>query len=383
MPPDARYPGYHGGYFNSEGGSAGTLTYRAGDFDPAQWKIQPGLELWWWGHEGRRNWGMYPCPITAIDPATRKISFTGGGSPASSDERYFIQGRLDFLDAPGEFYLDRAAGTLYYWPRDGDNPNAQRILAPRINEAFHLDGGAVGTHVHDLKFVGLAVRATDYVEDSVTTIGVPRAAFFLDHTDHIEIRDCHLYQLGNLAVRILNDSDHDTVSGCSIERTGEGGIQIYNSLSHSKYPQGRSEHHLVTNCLIHDFSEVRVSTHWCGVQLFCVSDSEVSYCEIFNSGRYAFSLRGNYSTQVESEGLANLQPSRGNLFHHLRAYRGGGDSGDMGLMHAAHLNPPGGPNVNTWEQIWLSDVRAHPSMDDVKRLMGSFSTIHRSPVKTR
>jgi len=362
--PDARYPGYLGGYLNSEGGAAGSITYRAGDLDPSRWSDSAGAEVWWWGNEGKRNWGIYPCPITAIDPASRKIAFVRGGSPAAAGERYFIQGPRELLDAPGEFFLDSPAGLLYYYPLGGD-PNTRTILAPKVSEVFHLDGGQAGSHVHDLKFIGLAVRGTDYVADSVVTVGSPRAAFFLNHTDHIELRDCHLFQLGNLAVRILDDSDHDTVAGCWIERTGEGGIQVYNDLTQKQFPGRRSEHHLISDCLIHDFSEVRVSTHWCGVQLFCVDESEVSHCVIFNSGRYAISLRGNYSTQTSEEWVAARYPSYGNRFAYLDLSHGGGDSGDMGLMHAAHCNPTGGTNINTWEQITISHVHAHPSMDDV------------------
>jgi len=362
--PDPRYPGYFGPYLRSAGGSATSISYHEWELHPSRWRAGPPGELWWWGNEGKRNWGMLVRPITALDPAAHAIRFDFEESPATAGERYFVQGYFELLDAPGEFYWDEAKGEIYYWPMDGD-PNRQQILAPRLGEIFHLEGSAVGQPVHDLKFEGLAVSCTDFTAGSVKDIGAPRAAFFLEHASRIEIRDCHLFNLGNLGMRILQDAEHDVIAGCWIERAGEGGIQIWDDLLRAQHPAGRSEHHLIADCRIDDFTEVRTTSHWCGVQLFCTNDCEVANCEIFNSGRYAISLRGNYSTESKGRPDSGRHPAVGNGFHHLRIWRCGGDSGDMGAVHAAQVNPTGGPNLNTWEQIVISDVEAHSSMDDV------------------
>ncbi|MDI1248411.1 MAG: right-handed parallel beta-helix repeat-containing protein [Lacunisphaera sp.] len=362
--PSDRYPGYKGPYLLSENGGERSLVYQAGDLDPAAWQPAPQAELRWWGHQGKYNWGTFVCPIESIDPATRTIVFPKQDSRAAAGERYYVEGYRELLDAPGEFHADAAAGVLYYWPRDGDAPG-QRIEAPQIGALLCIEGAGVGEVVHDLKFEGLALSGTDYTGQSVKLVGEPRAAAFLRHASRIEFRDCHFYNLGNLAIRMIDDGVNNTVTGCWIERTGEGGIQIYNSLLRAAHPEGRSSGHRVTNNRIHDFHEVRTSTHWCAVQLFAVSESEVSHCEIYNSGRYAISLRGHYSTEEKTNPDNGLHFARGNRFHHLRAWRCGGDSGDMGVLHAAHLNPTGQDNINYWNQIVVSDIRADPSMNDL------------------
>lgn len=360
-----RYPGYHGPYYLSEAGGERSLVYKAGDLDPAKWTPSPQGELRWWGHQGKHNWGTFACPIESIDPATRTIVFPKQDSPATAGERYFVQGHYELLDAPGEFHADAAAGVLYYWPMDGE-PAAQRIEAPQLGELVHLQGGGPGDVVHDVKFVGLAFSGTDHAAESVVkTVGAPRAAAFLRHASRIEFRDCHFYNLGNLAIRMLDDGEGNVVAGCWIERTGEGGIQIYNTLPRAAFPDARSRGHLVTNCRIHDYHEVRTTTHWCAVQMFAVSDSEVSHCEIYNSGRYAISLRGHYSTEQKGDPDNGHHVAKNNRFHHLRAWRCGGDSGDMGVLHAAHLNPTDGDNINYWDQILISELDTDPSMNDI------------------
>ncbi len=63
--------------------------------------------------------------------------------------------------------------------------------------------------------------------------------------------------------------------------------------------------------------------------------------------------------------LTTLPPAKGNRMHHLRVYRCGQDSGDMGALHCAGVNLPDGDCVNVFEQITVADVRAIPSMKDV------------------
>jgi len=57
-------------------------------------------------------------------------------------------------------------------------------------------------------------------------------------------------------------------------------------------------------------------------------------------------------------------PAKGNWFHHLLVSRCGQDGGDMGALHTAGLNNPGGGSVNTFEQIVVTDTRAIPLMKD-------------------
>lgn len=69
------------------------------------------------------NWLNISVPVASVDREQRLITLTkdvkthegypGGIRPG---DRYFIYNVLEELDAPGEWYLDRAARTLYFWP---------------------------------------------------------------------------------------------------------------------------------------------------------------------------------------------------------------------------------------------------------------------------
>ena len=54
--------------------------------------------------------------------------------------RYFLWGKLEALDAPGEWFLDRESRTLYLWPPDGKDPSGRRIEGKTREYAFVVDG---------------------------------------------------------------------------------------------------------------------------------------------------------------------------------------------------------------------------------------------------
>ncbi len=65
----------------------------------------------------RYNWRNNIIPIAAIDREKRLITLRGDASyPIRPGDRYYVQNLLEELDAPGEWYLDRRSGTLYFWP---------------------------------------------------------------------------------------------------------------------------------------------------------------------------------------------------------------------------------------------------------------------------
>jgi hypothetical protein len=368
----ARYPQHRGDYkVAAAGGLTGAedwIQYNSGDFSPANWTITNAATMVWWGPVGENNWGHQRHSLNSVDSVNRKLFFNHNSSSPTAGERYFVQGIYELLDTSGEFFYDPVSGFLYYWPQAGD-PNLQDIRVPQSNNLVALFGSAVGSHVHHLAFVGLAFA---YARHADSTTG----ALMLQSTDHIRFLDCHIYNVGSVAIRMSNDNADNTVSGCWIHNCGVAAIQVVNELLRATYPTGKSERHLITNCKIHDIGEVLVaSTRTVGVLLHGTNDCEVSHCEIFNSPRYATSLRGHWSSQ-NSPSDSGSHFAKNNTFKFIRAYDCMTDSGDGAIVHAAHCNsssdPLGSGNINFWKDILISGAYAEPSMDETEKPYGIY-----------
>jgi hypothetical protein len=142
----ARYPNFDAG-----NPYAGGFLYAAGTKESASKAalVAPpeGIRNWRdpsqgevWVFPGTNYWNNI-VPIRSVDPATRTVSLAKETSYAvNPGDRYFYQGFLEELDAPGEWYLDRATSTLYFWPPT-DLAKA-RVSVPRVKTIVSIAKGA-------------------------------------------------------------------------------------------------------------------------------------------------------------------------------------------------------------------------------------------------
>jgi len=182
------------------GDKIGKFTYE-GD-RPARWVKETGAWLhgyWFW------DWSDEYQPVQSIDTATRTIMLKPpyhmyGYRPG---QRYYALNLLCELDTPGEWYLDRQTGLLYFWPPSPLKAGrAVFAVSPSVVELRQTAG---------ITFHGVSFEAARGALVQIT--GGERCALV----------GCTLRDSGGYAVRIDGGSQHRVV-GCDISDTGEGGI---------------------------------------------------------------------------------------------------------------------------------------------------------------
>jgi hypothetical protein len=403
-----RFPQFRGGYFHAEAGGSNAapnysdwIEYKAGEFSAADFSsplpASAGVMWWKYGDEDFDNsvdrthdWGMDgPARILSVTASQRLLRIfrvAGAKTEPGKDDRYFVQGMMPLLDSPGEFYHEASAGggVLYYWPHAGGNPDSLDVRIPTTVRIFDVTGNDAGANAaHHLRFEGLRFAYTNM--DLVR--GAADGAISMKGTHHIEVKDCEIFCVGNNGVYMQDDNERNRVENCWIHDCGTGGIFVQNLLPRLTAPNRPSQHHTISNCRIHDVGAITVyATAAAGVGVFYANDVEVSHCDIFNSPRYATSLRGHWSTQftgstaLHTSGALQVHDNgsykaRDNVFRHIRATDCITDSGDAGIVHAAHVNGtyPSGTadsggtfNLNTWRQLTIAGGYADVSMKDEK-----------------
>lgn len=110
------------------------LVYKAAD--AREWARPTDGEVWIFP---RYNWWNNIVRIANLDKEKRAIALAGDCSYGiRPGDRYFVQGMIEELDAPGEWCLDKAAGKLYFWPpapMDGE-----AVFAPTMRTVVELSG---------------------------------------------------------------------------------------------------------------------------------------------------------------------------------------------------------------------------------------------------
>ncbi|MEI8207397.1 MAG: hypothetical protein WCG03_11005, partial [Kiritimatiellales bacterium] len=369
-------------YFTSESGSSTNsnttntswLIYRAADVAPAAWGATGNMKInifpW-----GKCDWHRWICSVTEIDLATRKLTFSNMGdrTEIGTNARYFLEDHPAFLDAPGEFYLNTTNNLLYYIPIGSDHPDNLNIAAPLMMDLFRLQGGGSGAVVSNLTFEGLDLGETDGHAPTlhwwVYNWGMTdHALIWMNLTRNVRVMNCRLANSGRHGVLMAGGNLDNRVEGCLVEEIGVSGLNICNRLSNrvgmGQGPSNPSERHVLTSNRIRNVGQL--SLYAACIEIHSSSSNDVSYSDLYNSPRYAITMRGNTSGETGVIGVvASLPPASGNVFRNLRISACGHDSGDMGALHAAGVNISGGPYINTFEQITVDKVQAVSGMNDI------------------
>ena len=108
------------------------------------------------------EWWNNIVPVASVDHARRTIALAGDCSyEIKPEDRYYVMGLLEELDAPGEWCVDAAGETLCFWP---PSPLEDRpVYVPTTRTILQLDG-AKNVTVHGLTLEccdGTAVTVVD------------------------------------------------------------------------------------------------------------------------------------------------------------------------------------------------------------------------------
>ncbi len=323
---------------------------------------------------GKCDWQRPIYKVTRLDPRTGQITYDNGADTTEVKDRarYFLEDAMTFLDAPGEFFLNEKESTLFYIQLTDKHPDQLNITAPILHKLIRIQGKDRDHPVRNIIVDGLRFDTTDGVSPRNNWWrffgkGTIHALIFMQSTENIEFKNCHLKNSGTSGIVMSRHNRHNIVTGCRVEQMGVNGITLSNWTGKDSTGivpnKDRLEYNIISNNKIHDVGQLMI---YCScINLMCGSYNRIAHCELYNSPRYATTLRGNVKGQFGPFQINNnIQPSMKNTFEYLKIFECGHDSGDMGAVHTANLNLPNGSAVNTFRQITIDRVYAVPGMKD-------------------
>ena len=120
--------------------------------------------------------------------------------------RFYVEGAFELLDAPGEFYLNRKSGYLFYMPKKGEVMNGINVIAPKLHTIVKLTGGKENRYVEYVNFENLSFQHS--------TWEIPKTGYMGQQADA---------KLKNAAI-LAKYCRYVSISKCTINHTGEHGI---------------------------------------------------------------------------------------------------------------------------------------------------------------
>lgn len=161
----------------------------------------------------------------------------------------------EFLDTPGEWWLDRITGRLYYYPLPGEDMNTAEVVVPCL-ETLVWSAGTKDHLVKHLLFKGICfahsawsrpalngyvpLQAGMYLLDAYKLaqpgtpdkaalenqawLGRPAASVRLDHTHDTRFERCRFEHIGATALDLSQGCRNDQIEGCRFNDVAGNGL---------------------------------------------------------------------------------------------------------------------------------------------------------------
>lgn len=211
----------------------------AGQGQPGAWTVEgpplqwaPSDDIWMYGY-WRYLWAGTTIRVAGIDRNTGRLTTAqGSGYGFAEGMPYYFFNVLEELDQPGEWYLDRQSGVLYFYPPA--DAKSLRVTMPLLAAPF------------------VRTKNTSHLQLDKLTFECGRAeGVVIEGGTEVALLGCRILRLGTNGVVILDGSKH-LVMGCDIGTVGAGGIRLRGGDEKTLTPSG----HVVENCHVWDFTRV-------------------------------------------------------------------------------------------------------------------------------
>jgi parallel beta-helix repeat protein len=262
------------GYFNVDGAITpnrpASFKFHEGDIQPA-WVTKRDVEI-----VALLNWAGFRMPIKAVDATAHTVTLAGRRQHWGNEKgaRYWVENALEALDAPGEWYLDRQAGWVYYSPMAGEDITRAEVVAPRLEQLVRLRGydQECREFVENIRFRGLVFAYTDwsYPEPGIWSAWSTPETGYVDMQGAVEIpaavdglgvvscsfQKCRFEHLGGYAVAIERASRDNQIVDNEMTDLGAGGVKVGPIKDHNESDNEMTSGNVISGNHIHHIGKV-------------------------------------------------------------------------------------------------------------------------------
>lgn len=316
-------------------------------------------------------WTDSHLPIQSINPEKNLVVFAHKAGKVFTDDftengaRYVVDNVFEGLDQPGEWYLNRRTGVLYYLPKPGETLGQVEFVAPVAPALLELRGRPTqGQFVEHVAFRNIVFQYTNFSlppgnsNDQQGSASVT-AAVALVGARHCRFEQCSFTRLGNWGVDLSRGCADTVFAGNDVGYVAAGGFRV-NGGNDQNSPVERTARITLEDNHVHHYGQVYPSAvgillmhaegcrvvhndihdgYYTGVSIGWVwgygrsvsRDNEIAWNHIHHIGHGLLSDMGGIYTLGVSPGTA----LRSNLIHDVDAnqYGGWGIYFDEGTTH--------------------------------------------------
>lgn len=152
------------------------------------------------------DWAYARTYITAVDGSNVSFNRISDVSAASAN-KFYVADLLEELDSPGEWFIDRTAKILYYYPENGIDASDKYELSVLSEPLISLD------------------RSANIVVKNISFENTRGNAIQAKNSDNITVLNCNFKNVGNNAV-IAESCTNFSIDSSSFYNIGSNGVRV-------------------------------------------------------------------------------------------------------------------------------------------------------------
>ena len=295
-------------------------------------------------------WAVGQCRIKALNDEALAVQIKGRARypfvEFEPDQRWWVENYRAALDAPGEWFLDKAKGEILYLPLPREDMTKADVIAPMVDKFIVMKGAS------DVRFEGISFHYSNHLypaeglhdgQAATTSDG----CIEIENSRGIHFANCEIAHTGLHAIWFKNGCADSTVKHCHLHDLGGGGVYVGET---GRPSEERVNHHIIIDdCIIQHGGRLHPSA--CGVVLTHTQRCAVTHCDIgdfYYTGvsagwNWGYGDTASRETLVENNHIHHLgwaylsdmggfyglgtSPGtiiRGNHVHHIASHRYGG-----------------------------------------------------------
>jgi hypothetical protein len=177
-------------------------------------------------------------------------------SKETGNSAFYLSNAIQFLNEPGEWYLDKRARKIYYWPKKNEDLNGARVTIPVLETLVKMKG-TIDRPVSYVFFKGISFEHSSWLRPSVAGhvphqsgmymldayklkvpgtadkktlenqawVGRPPAAAEVAYAHHTSFEACRFEHLGSTGLDYQIGTHHNSISGNLFRDISGTGIQ--------------------------------------------------------------------------------------------------------------------------------------------------------------
>ncbi len=205
------------------------------------------------------KWIAVREPIASINPEKQMITLAGKipDQITEGNARYYFENYLEALDAPGEWFLDKANQRLLFISPANWKPGSDQMIASILKkELVFLKGESAQRPVRNIEFRGITFAYSDWsmgpegFVDNQAANSI-RGSVRAQSAENCRFVGCKFEHLANYAIDFGSGCTQCAVEGCEIYDIGGGGIRIGET-----HGGDECAHNTVMNCYLHELGRV-------------------------------------------------------------------------------------------------------------------------------